>query len=584
MNKVDTWKSILNCVVLVTVILGLGSEGCVQGGALVLVSPSVLALSAGETGTLTASSSSASDTAFTWSSADPGIATVTPDGVATGVSEGTVLVTAQGSMSLSTGSASVTVTAADAGGPELVGLDTEKALTLPFEVQVAYNDDTVFFQTSWEGDRGDTHDYYRFTNGTWQKEGGPRRDAQATLDEDGIRGSTSVNSTIYESRMTFMLDDPTGPNAVQGFSEYGCMLTCHDNSRAMPTWAQADGEVHKYLPDDVAGRLDLWHHRLGRANPIGLSDDQWVGQRINGEDDGKGGSRHGDAGTGPYKTTGLDVTPEYVFDPGTTPNGEYAFKFEDLMSSPMRYYVDGTAEFLGLNAPNPVGIPYADAVAMGYSPSEGDTVPRRLLRQTAGSRGDITADGTVFVPSENDPLFGQWTSNVQRVLNTGNDDDTALVDGDIYNVAFAVHLGKITVRDHYVSFAYSLSLNGGDAEIQAVEMPGSGREMLPDFSDTAAYPVTALNLFLPGITSDEFLVGGNVGLQYIDPDTGAAIDQNHAGANALLTQGLGCGDCHTVSDLDAFEPVNTGGFMAGSMESLVLGRGGVHTGTPIPSN
>ena len=172
--------------------------------------------------------------------------------------------------------------------PTLQGLDANKAVVLPFTVQAAYNDDTMFFHMSWEGDRGDTHDYFRYTNGAWQREGGVRRDAQATIDEDELRGSTGVNSTIYESRVTFMLDDPDGVNAVAGFAEFGCMLTCHDNSRTMPTWVNADGEVHKYLPDSIIGRLDLWHHRLGRANPIGLSDDQWVGQRINDEGDGGG--------------------------------------------------------------------------------------------------------------------------------------------------------------------------------------------------------------------------------------------------------------------------------------------------------
>jgi len=465
--------------------------------------------------------------------------------------------------------------------PTLQGLDANKAMVLPFTVQAAYNDDTMFFHMSWEGDRGDTHDYFRYTNAAWQREGGVRRDAQATIDEDELRGPTNINSTIYESRVTFMLDDPAGENAVAGFAEFGCMLTCHDNSRAMPTWVHADGEVHKYLPDDVPGRLDLWHHRLGRANPIGLSDDQWVGQRTGTEGDGGGGSRHGDAGTGPYATATFDDgTPQWVFDPATT-GGVYAFPFDDLFTSPFRYFTDATGADLGPNAPNPVGIDYADAVAMGYVPSEGDTVPRRRLRQTVDSRGDITADGTMFTPSANDPLFGRWDSNIQRALNTANGDDTALADGNVYNIAFAVHTGMVTVRDHYVSFAYTLSLNGDDADIQAVKIAGSGRGTLPDFSDTGAFPVTELNLFLPGITSYEFLIGENTGLEYIDPATGSAIDQNHAGAS-LLAQGNACRDCHTVREDSAFLGTN-GGFNGGAMEALVPLRGGVHTPTPIPA-
>ncbi|MCH7704166.1 MAG: hypothetical protein IIB61_03560, partial [Planctomycetes bacterium] len=42
--------------------------------------------------------------------------------------------------------------------PTLQGLDANKSVVLPFGVQAAYNDDTMFFHMNWEGDRGDTHD------------------------------------------------------------------------------------------------------------------------------------------------------------------------------------------------------------------------------------------------------------------------------------------------------------------------------------------------------------------------------------------------------------------------------------------
>src|SRR3972149_280845 len=69
----------------------------------------------------------------------------------------------------------VSVVVADA--PTLVGLDPNKPLILPMKVQAAYNDDTMFFDIEWAGNRGDTHDLVRFTGGTWQVKGGPRRDA-----------------------------------------------------------------------------------------------------------------------------------------------------------------------------------------------------------------------------------------------------------------------------------------------------------------------------------------------------------------------------------------------------------------------
>ena len=71
--------------------------------------------------------------------------------------------------------------------PTLVGIDPNKPINLTATVQAAYNNDTMFFNIEWDGDRGDTHDLVRYTNGAWQKEGGTRRDAQATIDDDPAR-------------------------------------------------------------------------------------------------------------------------------------------------------------------------------------------------------------------------------------------------------------------------------------------------------------------------------------------------------------------------------------------------------------
>jgi hypothetical protein len=348
----------------------------------------------------------------------------------------------------------------------------------------------------------------------------------------------------------------------------------------MPLWTEDDGDVSKYLNPDTPGTIDLWHHRLGRANPIGASDDQNVTQIPEG---GETGGRFGDEGDSPWQTNDIDETtgnPKFAFDPSTT-GGLYAFKFQDTFYSPYRFFRSGDAPNNGAQD-IAVGIDFTEAVTMGYAPAEDDTIPFRRLRQPTGSRGDITAKGTTFTPSAEDPLFGRWRSNTQRALDTGNPDDTALADGKVYNIHFAVHVGMVTVRDHYVSFPYTISLDGGAADIQPVKIAGSGRDTLPDFSDTAQFPMTQLNLFLPGITSWEFLIGENADLTFIDPATNEAVDQFHGGSTFVLQQGLGCRDCHTAGNSDTFAPVQPGGFPAGAMETLVPQRGGVNTPTPIP--
>ncbi|MBW2421643.1 MAG: hypothetical protein JRH19_24095 [Deltaproteobacteria bacterium] len=456
--------------------------------------------------------------------------------------------------------------------PALVGLDPEKPMILPTTVQAAYNDDTMFFHIVWEGDPGDYHGHVQYTQGAWQREGFPRREAQSTIDNDPARGPTNRTSTIYESRVTFMVDDPNGPNAVPNFGKLGCFATCHDNSRAMPTWDPSTN-LTKYLNDGTEGVLDLWHHRLARANPIGDSDDQHVTAIPDG---GEVGGRFGDEGSSSWQVNNIvEGKPIYALDNEDSESGGlFAFPWDGLFTDPRHSYRKEDALENGAG-PVVVGIDYSVAESREYVPSEGDTIPRRRLRTPTGSRGDITAFDTTYTPSQDDLLFGTIESNLQRLLDTGNADDTALAAGKVYNIAFAVHTGQVTVRDHYVGFAMTLSLGGGSADIEAVNVAGTGREVLPDFSDTETFPLTETNLFLPGIASLEFLTGDNEGLEYIDPVTDEPVDQVHGGASSL--PGFSCGACHTVANSEM-----PAGF-AGTMEDLIPQRGGVHTPTPIPA-
>lgn len=370
-----------------------------------------------------------------------------------------------------------------------------------------------------------------------------------------------------------MLDDPSGPNAVPGFFQFGCFLTCHDNSRAMPLW-DAVTDHTKYLPSGYTGKLDLWHHRLNRANPIGGSDDQFV-------DATQTGGGKTDAGTSFFTANNQDVdgNPGFVVNPDTS-NGLYAFLFTNVYTDPLRFMRQpGSVELGDREVAETLG--WSEALAAGYTPREGDTVPRRILRTASGSAGDITAFGTVFTPSETDPLRGRWDSSIQRLLNTGNPDDTAIVDGGVYNIGFAVHNDQVTVRDHYVSFAYKLAFGAGPADIVAVKIAGSGRESVPNWDDTELYPVTAINLFKPGITSQEFLVGDNKSKVFIDPRDDLPVDQEHSG-DFGLADGLGCRNCHRPAEADPYAPPTAGGFNAGSMEIRAPLRGGVNTPTPIP--
>jgi hypothetical protein len=231
----------------------------------------------------------------------------------------------------------------------------------------------------------------------------------------------------------------------------------------------------------------------------------------------------------------------------------------------------------GPHSPNPGTIAYADAVLLGYVPTEGDTVPRRILRAGDGSRADITATGTTFTPLTPDSSYGVWNVQMQRLMDTGNADDIAMVPGQVYEVGFEVHLWEYTTRDHYVSFPVTISVGTGlGANIEAMQIAGMGNgpNQGPNWDEI---PMTRLNLFQPGITTWEFLIGENAaqGKEYTNAQ-GQLIGQTHLGSGAV-NNGVACVDCHTVLTTEPPPPQ----LPSGAMEDLAEKRGGVWEDTPV---
>jgi mono/diheme cytochrome c family protein len=375
-----------------------------------------------------------------------------------------------------------------------------------------------------------------------------------------------------------MVNDPNAAVNVDNFGEFGCFLACHNYSRHMPEWVSANGHDGKYIdPVQATGSasgdnvLDLWHWRGARSNPIGRADDQriialdFIPNDGNGSDDG---GRKGDAGQSVFASQNIvDGNPEFLLDPNTT-SGKFAFSWDNFWETPFFYMTQDDAVQIGPLAPNAGTIAYADAVLLGYAPTEGDTIPRRILRAGEGSRADITAYGTTFTPETPDRSYGVWNVQMQRALDTGNADDIALVPGNIYEAGFEVHLWEYTTRDHYVSFPMTFSVGPGAADIQAVSIPGSGPELLPNWQEI---PKTRLYLFQPGITTWEFLTGENEaqGKEYLDAQD-QLVDQNHGGSGGV-TGGTACTVCHVVRSVDG----------GNAMEDVTQQRGGIWEDTPV---
>jgi len=339
-----------------------------------------------------------------------------------------------------------------------------ETLTVPLQVQAAYNSSTMFFRYRWPAERpGIFHDVLVYQDGEWQRRG------------NAVPGSNPDG--LHEDRVAMMLDDGSVPE----FQRYGGYIAIGAGLAGLTT--EAPEEVTKYLPatrnslgawDDMADDaiqarlraagyfLDLWHWRGGRSNPTGYADDQNIGD-----------ARSGDGGQSPYSTNwdGDLSQPKVMFNPDVA--GYRALKWDDIMAG---------------NVTQDQAYALTPALSAPFDPTaawqNGDVIPRRTLRVPAESRGDITAPGTGRWEN------GFWDVTLARALDTGHPtDDKILRDLGMYDVAFAIHRNATGGRWHYVSLPQSLGL-GRAANIEAVKFTGAR----PDWGDAW----TDVTLFYPG--------------------------------------------------------------------------------------
>lgn len=334
-------------------------------------------------------------------------------------------------------------------------------LTMPLQVQAAYSDATMFFRYRWPADPpGILHEVLRYENGEWVREGRAVPGSQA----DGL----------HEDRVAMMLDDGSVPE----FGRYGGYITIGDGLAGLTD--EAPEEVTKYLPqtrnrlgawDDLADDatlaaqreagyfLDLWHWRGGRSNPIGVADDQYIGD-----------ARDGDDGQSPYSTNWDDTLNQPMF---MFASGSDTLQWADIRA--------GTLTQDDTYALTP-------ATSVPFDPDagwqNGDVVPRTYLRPPEGSRADIGVFGLGRWEA------GYWDVTLSRALDTGAPaDDKILMDQGAYQVAFSIHRNATGGRWHYVSLPTTLGL-GRPGDIMATRIDGR----TPIWGDTW----TDMTLFYPG--------------------------------------------------------------------------------------
>jgi hypothetical protein len=331
--------------------------------------------------------------------------------------------------------------------------------------QAAYDDDNLYMRFQWptQLDRpGQMHDYIRYTDAGWEFYGGPRS-----------RGSVRAGEQppLYEDRLAIIVDD----GSVANFAEQGCWLSCHTSMRDMPDQPSSDAvkahpllgealgqsDIRKYLPgsrtgdslawDDTKSQeeiaelkqlgqfVELMQWRAHRSNPVNMADDGYVLEY-----------RLADEGKNPFSwnVDRKTMTPKYMFDEAKV--GVKAITVEDVGDFSKPYAI------------------IREENAVPYDPDagwqEGDVLPGRLL-----SREDASGSA-----ADNDDVRGSWENSVwtvtwARPLDTGNPDDKALSEGNVYNIGLAVHDDNVTTRFHFVSFPFTLGI-GTEADVEAVKV------------------------------------------------------------------------------------------------------------------
>lgn len=358
-------------------------------------------------------------------------------------------------------------------------------LTMPLQLQVAYDDEQIFFRYRWPAKEPHVYtDLLRYEDGRWQ------RQARTPIgpDPDGIA----------EDRLTMMVDDGRVPE----FQRYGGYITVGADMRDFTGSGADAAHRRKYLPGtrkdpgdwysivdkatleaqrEAGYFLDLWHWRAHHSNPLGRSDDQniaWYRLYDSGE---------------PLFFSNWDTDskqPRWMFDPDRA--GVRALRWEDV--------VGGRAD-----ARRPYYL--AEDAAIPFDPDhewrEGDVIPGRVLRESSGSRAEIRVQG------QGHWADGYWDVTLVRALDTGHPlEDKIMHDQGVYSVAFSVHREARASRWHYVSLPLQVGL-GRQADVMATRFSGPA----PDWKRVEPREVT---LFYPGQVSWPHLTGArHAGSKYI---------------------------------------------------------------------
>ncbi len=192
---------------------------------------------------------------------------------------------------------------------------------------------------------------------------------------------TTWSSSSDEDRVGIVWD--MGQNGTDGAN---CLTMCHGTE----------------MKTNV-GKVDVWHWKAARTNPLGFLDDKWWDTA----------GRHGDAGTGIDSRNSDDGSGLPSFMASTDPNASVDILLGNLAA---------------LNGFDPFGVTpgtadTAVAFDAGATFDTGATIPGRILSLPTGNRASVHSAGKY----DN----GVWTVEFKRLLSSDTDDFTVVSEGSV---------------------------------------------------------------------------------------------------------------------------------------------------------
>lgn len=236
-------------------------------------------------------------------------------------------------------------------------------------LKVLYTDTDLYFLFQWADKTESLNRFFEFDGKGWKK----------------VKG--------YEDRLSLAWDIN---NTIKDFPKKGCTVNCHKKDKEVELKTSAANE-----------RVDIWHWKAQRSNPVGYSDDQWLGHEAK-----------------KIIYEGREIARYRENDAATTGAGKDNWDKE--AKRPKYTFKEGVK-------PGPVLLEKEAVEIKDYGKFKpGDRLPLETLARPAGSRGDVDAKGAW--------ANGRWSLEMKRARVTEDkQNDIQFTGAGPYYFGISVH-------------------------------------------------------------------------------------------------------------------------------------------------